>query len=179
MSEKKDLILADQPATMYSWYIGASYLGSKNQHKLTFEVDEDTWLQFKASVPAGAVVIQQFVWNYGDPTGKEKPGDESPLDKKRGEPEKKVKPSKTPSLYGWFYEPLYKYAHFQNSMSLLEVLKIDEPKEVRGALHQEFFTESLAATVPPFQFIAWLKSKQLLDLVIVAQGIVRDHQEKP
>jgi hypothetical protein len=154
-----ELLRELQPAEMETRFLGANYRGATNLYLLSFEVDEATWLQFKASVPKGAILQHRFFWTNGD---------EQPRPKKQKEP--------TP--YGKFWERMFQLG-FYNSPDLWEVLNVHslDAEAARQLLHNVFETESLSV-VSPEQWETWLEEHHLHSLITMSRNALAATQAK-
>lgn len=147
------LLRERQLAEMDTLYVGAYYRGTTNKYLLTFEPDEATWLQFKASVPKGAIIHHQLYWTNGDPTGTEKPEDEPASEPKAEKPKKE----KEPTPYGQYWAALHRWG-LDNALPLADVLGLDRELkngDIHEALRKGFEVEHLSRSVSPGMFEEW------------------------
>lgn len=133
-----ELLLERQNADMETLYLGANYRGASDVYLLTFTTDEATWLQFKASVPKGAIVYHRFFWSNDAVIGAELEPEEKPA--------KKKEPAGPHSFY---WREMFRRGFF-SSPELCEVLDADslDAESAKQLLHDAFETTSLSLISP-------------------------------
>lgn len=158
---ENELLPIGQRAEMDTRFLGPAYRASSNLYLLSFEVDEPTWLQFKASVPKGAIVSHQFFWHNGDE------GEQIESETTAEKPKRQKKEPKEKGSHGPYWQAMYK-SGFQHSLDIQAVLDVKTALEVKEALRREFAVDSLTF-VSPDKFETWAETKNLHGLVAMSR----------
>lgn len=131
------------------------------------EVEESVWNQLR-TVPEDAIIENVIWWHQGDdgvPVTSVLAAET--IEQAQKQPAKNGKPEKGP--HGAFYTGLFKQG-FQNSMELLQVLGVEQPGQVKDALHTVFQTDTLT-TIQPERFMEWAEQSGLNSLVTMCRQI--------
>lgn len=160
-----ELLIEGQEAEMVSFFMSAGYRSASGVYTLLFGVEEQEWLDFKASVPPGATVHNRFYWTYdNDETIEEEKAEAAQTDAappSSPAPKKKAEPK---GPHSSFWQSMFKRG-FMSSPELQAVLENEhdgyefERPEAKELLRKAFSAESLS-DVSPDDFREWLLGHQ-------------------